>query len=322
MHANLVARPSPFVRFIGLPCGRPLKTGPVYYAMRAYTETFYRGRREGSRLTAGRVVPLVLGLVEPKSVIDVGCGTGAWLSVFQEHGVHDIFGVDGPYMRKQWLEISPDRFLAFDLRNPLRLERTYDLAIALEVAEHLPSACADTLVDSLTGLSPVVLFSAAIPFQGGVQHLNEQWPEYWAALFERRAYVPIDALRRELWRDNDVEWWYAQNILLFARREFVETHPLLAREHGRSHRAQLSLVHPRAYLDKIEAYRQAYELGNVSVKRAAWIALSVVAKALKRRLRPPADEGTQETVVSPSASAFRAHCVHQKQGSDSSSARA
>src|SRR5262249_35913095 len=148
-------------------------------AMEPCAEYFAKNLLEGSRRSAEQVVPLVLELIRPRSVIDVGCGTGSWLAVFQEAGVGEVLGVDGRWAERKMLEVPEGRVLVFNRKNPLRLRRRSDLVLSLEVAQHLPERCAATFVDSLTRLGPVVLFSAAIPFQGGHGHVNEQWPEYW-----------------------------------------------------------------------------------------------------------------------------------------------
>jgi hypothetical protein len=131
--------------------------------------------------------------------------------------MEDIFGIDGFYVRRELLEIPPEKFVAHDLQEPFRLDRIFDLVVSLEVAEHLPKESAAGFVESLTRLAPVVLFSAAIPFQGGEGHLNEQWPEYWARLFEARGYAPVDCLRRRVWQSPNVSWYYAQNVLIYVR---------------------------------------------------------------------------------------------------------
>jgi hypothetical protein len=100
-------------------------------------------------------------------------------------------------------------------------------------------------VDCLTRLGQVVLFSAAIPHQGGTHHVNEQWPDYWAALFERHAYTVVDAIRPRIWNDPDVEWWYAQNTLLFVHRDSR------ARVSAPAGAGPLAIVHPRSYLDAV-----------------------------------------------------------------------
>jgi SAM-dependent methyltransferase len=209
---------------------------------------FSKNLLAGSTRSAAETVPLVLELIQPRSIIDVGCGTGSWLSAFKEAGVEDVLGVDGPWADTAMLTIPPEQFLVFDLRKPFRAQRQFDLVLSLEVAQHLPPDSAETFVGSLTKLGPLILFSAAIPFQGGIGHINEQWPEYWARLFASRGYVVLDCLRRRLWDNAHVEWWFAQNTLLFASRACVESNPLLARERDRTCASQLSLVHPRKYL--------------------------------------------------------------------------
>jgi len=219
--------------------------------MQPYTNEYYRALSDGARRSARVVLPLVLEFVRPRSVIDVGCGLGTWLAVFREHGVEDVWGVDGDYVDRERLEIPADRFLAHDLSQPLRLGRSFDLVVSLEVAEHLPAGCADAFVESLTRLGPLLLFSAAAPYQGGAHHVNEQWPAYWAERFAQRGYLPVDCLRRRLWNCAAVEWWYAQNTLIYAERSYLAAHANLRREHEACP-AALPLVHPRRYLEWIE----------------------------------------------------------------------
>jgi SAM-dependent methyltransferase len=224
-----------------------------------YTVDFFEKHREGARKSARAIVPMVMEWVRPRSVVDVGCGTGTWLSSFREFGVEEIFGVDGPDALQSRLEIAPSQFLAFDLGTPLRIARQFDLVVSLEVAEHLPAECAGLFVESLTRLGPVVLFSAAIPFQGGTHHVNEQWPAYWAKHFGGHGYVPFDCLRRRIWQNEAVEWWYAQNILLFGKEERIAEYPALMRERETSSATPMSLVHPKRYLEWVEWGMQRYE---------------------------------------------------------------
>ncbi|MCJ7444962.1 MAG: class I SAM-dependent methyltransferase [Methanotrichaceae archaeon] len=216
--------------------------------MNAYAEDFFKTRQYGSFRSAEIIVPLVLDLVSPKSVIDIGCGVGTWLSVFQKYGIEDIIGVDGSWVKREMLLIPENNFISHDLEKPFRFDKRFDLVMALEVAEHIHPEYAETFVDTLIGLGPIVLFSAAIPFQIGKHHFNEQWPDYWAKLFEEKDYQVIDSIRRRIWNNDDVEYWYAQNILFFASKDYLENHPILRGEMESTIKTQLSLVHPKMYM--------------------------------------------------------------------------
>jgi hypothetical protein len=221
-----------------------------------YDAKFFQQLQEGSLRSAREIVPLVLELLHSTSVIDVGCASGAWLSVFVEHGITEFLGVDGDYVNREALLIPQAKFKAHDLSVPLNLKRSFDLAVSLEVAEHLAESAAQILIDSITLHAPVVLFSAAIPFQGGEHHVNEQWPDYWAKRFELRGYLPVDCIRRRFWANDRVEWWYSQNAFIFAQKPYIDAHPALRAELGRSGSRALSMVHPTLYLARAEAAKQ------------------------------------------------------------------
>jgi hypothetical protein len=129
-----------------------------------------------------------------------------------------------------------------DLRQPFKLERQFDLTVCLEVAEHLPSKSAEGLVESLVALAPAVLFSAAIPKQGGTGHVNEQWPDYWRELFRRYGYERSDVIRKAIWNKPGVKFWYRQNIFLFAKEGLIEANPLL--REAAAGEDDLLLIHP------------------------------------------------------------------------------
>jgi SAM-dependent methyltransferase len=213
-----------------------------------YTADFYDDQREMSYSSAEVVVPRLLSLAQVRSAVDIGCGLGTWLKVLMAHGVSDVIGIDGDYVDRATIHIPADKFLARDIRQPLKLGRRFDLALSLEVAEHLPADCAEIFIESLTSLAPIVLFSAAIPFQGGTSHINEQWPEYWADIFRKHGFVPLDCIRRQIWNDARVEWWYAQNILVYANEEGLRKYQRLALHLENVAEQQLSVVHPSMYL--------------------------------------------------------------------------
>ncbi|HIH37836.1 methyltransferase domain-containing protein [Candidatus Woesearchaeota archaeon] len=213
----------------------------------AYSKRFYLALHEGSIRSAREVAPIIHSLLKGKSVADVGCGVGSWLLAFQEQGIHDYLGIDHPRVQKEII-IPPEKFYPHDLTRPLRLNRKFDIAISLEVAEHLPKTAASIFVETLTRLSDQIVFSAAIPHSGGHHHINEQWPTYWAALFKKRGYLVIDPFRRALWNNENVEWWYAQNMLCFIKKSLLEKNEKLSREKALTFESQISLVHPKRYL--------------------------------------------------------------------------
>ena len=257
----------------------------------AYSTKFYENQRSGSRQSADRIVPLVVDLVRPKSVVDIGCGVGTWLASFSAQGSEDIFGVDGEYVDRRMLQIPESRFLAGDLTRPISLGRRFDLVCCLEVAEHLAAESAGTLIDSITSLGPVILFSAAAPYQGGTNHVNEQWPEYWTTLFKERGYLPVDCFRTAIWNDPAVEWWYAQNVLLFLEQAHLEslgTNDPLRRLFLGTHNPPLALVHPRGYLDKALALRLCKDVVDIvpSGESLILVADSMATEFPIRDMRP------------------------------------
>ena len=212
--------------------------------MNVYSTAYFETLRRGARSSAERIVPLLLNYVPANSVIDIGCGTGTWLSVFQEQGVQVVLGVDGDYIDPAQLEIAPDCFLARDLETSFTIDRKFDLALSVEVAEHLSPDSANTFVDSLTSLAPAVAFSAAVPGQGGDKHINERWPLYWIERFHQRGYQTIDCLRRPFWDDDKVQWWYAQNLFLFVEQPWLDHRPDLRDTHS-GLALPACLVHPK-----------------------------------------------------------------------------
>jgi SAM-dependent methyltransferase len=223
--------------------------------MKAYTRYYRRDRaatieaQRGARRSAMEILPIVFDLLPVRSVVDVGSGVGTWLSVAQELGVKDVLGVDGSYVSTELLLIPVSQFHPHDLTKPLSLPRRFDLALSLEVGEHLPATASSAYVASLAALAPVVLFSAAIPFQPGDHHINCQWPEYWAALFAQHGFLPVDYIRKRVWSNANVEYWYRQNVILFVNHEALAASERLREAQARTDLTQLSVVHPERYLE-------------------------------------------------------------------------
>jgi SAM-dependent methyltransferase len=213
-----------------------------------YGWAYYEHVDDWAAPSAAAVVPMLIEIFGPTSVVDVGCGPGTWAAAFIERGLDDVRGVDGGDVDLAQLRIPESRFVRHDLTEPLDLGRRFDLALCLEVADALPDAAAPGLIASLARLAPAVAFSAAIPHQGGKNHVNEQWPAYWASLFADHGFAAVDCLRAKLWRDESVAWWYAQNLVLYVAAEALESAPELTPEPG----SPIALVHPTRYVEWVE----------------------------------------------------------------------
>lgn len=177
---------------------------------------WYEERHAKTSPSARKILSVIWSSVNPKSVLDVGCGVGTWLSISRELGAEKVKGLEGSDLKPEQLKIQASEFERTNLVTPPVLDRRFDLAINLEVAEHLPKDYAVKFVEYLTSNAEVILFSAAPPAQGGEGHINEQWPSYWIELFHKKDYEVIDVIRSVIWNDKEVLPWYKQNILLFA----------------------------------------------------------------------------------------------------------
>lgn len=233
-------------------------------APESYSPSVYRVIEDSAIDSAEEVTSLLWKLFQPTSVVDVGCGTGAWLASFRRYGVQTVLGIDSYDHDKVPNRLSRAEYRKADLTQPLPFDQKFDLALCLEVAEHLPPSAAPTLVENLTKLSNVIVFSAAIPGQMGFGHVNERWPSFWCRLFDRAGFRTVDRLRFAVWNNPRVEFWYSQNLLVFVRRNpaphsaGVEKLLALPVPDG------LPLVHPRIY-----SYRSRGEIGGFTRRSAA-----------------------------------------------------
>ena len=239
-----------------------------------YTSAFYAENVVSSTQSCAAVVPVLMEWLAPRSVVDVGCGVGGWLAEFVEQGVADVLGVDGAHVDRAWLKIPGDTFMSHDLGQPLRMDRTFDVVLSLEVAEHLSPARAAGFVSDLCALGPVVVFSAAIPGQSGQGHVNEQWPEYWIDHFDHAGYRVVDCLRPRLWNMAGVSYWYAQNMLLFVDRARLPDVPGLAAVAAASPGPPYARVHPGAWAGAVDLHRRDW-----------WQLICAVPRALARGIR-------------------------------------
>jgi SAM-dependent methyltransferase len=199
---------------------------------------------------AEQVLPLLFETYKPTSIIDVGCGLGNWIEVAKRLTGAQIIGVDGDYVDRSLLKIGENEFVEKDLTKPFDLNKKFDLAICLEVAEHLPEASAEGFIKSITNHSDVIMFSAALPGQGGQNHINEQWPSYWQEHFNNCGFEMIDFFRFKIWNNTKIEYWYKQNLFLVVRKghKLAKNDPEIT--YSLVHPELLALIHEQ-YQNKV-----------------------------------------------------------------------
>ena len=189
-----------------------------------YSKEFLHYGSRSSAYAARRITSSLARLLAVRSVLDVGCGLGAWLRAWAENGVNDYYGVDGDYVERSILEIPSDHFTAVDLNNNFDLCRQFDLVQSLEVAEHLQPASSTVFVDALCRhAGRFILFAAAPPGQGGENHMNERPYEFWRACLARHDFVTLDAVRPMIINDQKISFWYRYNIFLYVHRKALES---------------------------------------------------------------------------------------------------
>ena len=219
-----------------------------------YKDNFYENRDKMTAFSAKRILKIIADacpeLRQMKSAVDIGCGVGTWLKQFRElYGSDKIIGYDGDYVKQELLVIPKEDFISYNLEQEIPREQRYDLAISMEVAEHLSESRADSFVDDLCALSDHVLFSAASVFQGGTGHINEQRLHYWVNKFAERRYEPLDIIRSKIWDEDEILPWYKQNTILFKKSSKPQTEFATVRD----------LIHPDIFemkMRKVEQYRQ------------------------------------------------------------------
>lgn len=243
----------------------------------------YGEKIAGSACSAAAMVPRILRLFPcVTSVVDVGCGAGTWLHRFRLHGVSRVLGIDDDDPTDGLFQIEKSEYQCRSLSKPFVLDERFDLAMSLEVAQRLSPKYTETFISNLTGLSDVVMFGAAIPGQGGNNHVNERWPGYWAGLFSKQGFACFDVLRGSLWYDERVEWQYRQNTLIFVKKSRADLTASL-QEGIKLNKAPFDLVHPR-YVESSPAASTGADAptGDVAMMTAQLDALTTRLESIEQ----------------------------------------
>lgn len=242
--------------------------------MYEYGNDFYHYNAELATRSALGIIPILKDALPINSVVDFGCGQGAWLRVWQSAGA-SVLGVDGPYVDRDHLMIDIANFYSVNLAESLELGRSFDLVQSLEVAEHLPITKAEQFVRTLTMHGQCILFSAATPGQGGENHVNEQPLSYWRKIFHKNDYLAVDYVRPMLRGNTTIEQWYRYNIMLYINKKYLPTLPEIVRSYRVPDESDLKDYRPIYYRLRCELIRR---LPHGTVNHLARIRAALAAK--------------------------------------------
>lgn len=202
--------------------------------------------------------------VQPRSVLDVGCGRGGWLKAWHDKGADFVVGFDGAWNKQSNMIDSSIEFKAMDLNRAFDVPHKFDLVMSLEVAEHLRPESSNTFVECLASASDVVLFAAAFVGQGGNNHINEQRHTYWAQLFAEHDFLPFDVFRSVLWADDRICFWYRQNTFLYAKKHTIAYERLISQGvTPMDNIAFMDAVHPSLYAEKVRQMEFKHHLTDL-----------------------------------------------------------
>ena len=219
--------------------------------MTAYDGAYYDTFRQQSFDAGVKLLSHLKSHHPFRSVVDIGCGAGTWIlaakSIIELSGEKpDLLGIDGEY-GQSIVDLSTAHFMFLDLENRVHLPQKFDLAICLEVAEHLSRDRASTLVEDLCAASDTVFFSAAIPGQGGANHINEQWQDYWHSLFSEQGFFAVDFFKQKFWNDTTFSQcpYYVANSFVYVQTESTllnAGYPIIPKGHW-----SLKVAHPSLF---------------------------------------------------------------------------
>ncbi|MFA6995137.1 MAG: methyltransferase domain-containing protein [Patescibacteria group bacterium] len=185
-----------------------------------YDNRFFRNTIKLEASSAFEFTALVLKYYTPASLVDIGCGAGIYLKEFNKKGIKNLLGLDGSPAAGEEFLLDKHKLVIFDLAKKYKFKKKYDLALCLEVAEHLREKDADVLIETITEAADNIIFSAAVPGQGSrsIGHINEQPHNYWIEKFKNKnfSYLKLrtEKMRAEM-KARGVVWWIVNNLMIF-----------------------------------------------------------------------------------------------------------
>jgi hypothetical protein len=260
-----------------------------------YTQARHDHYASRTNDSARRILPYLIDLFRPTSMLDLGAGFGNWSVEAMRLGLQPVISVDGQWTIDQGgLLVPRETFVVHDLAQPIDLKQRFDLVLSLETGEHIAPDAAGTFADSMVRHGDLVVFSAAIPWQGGFNHLNEAWPSYWIALLKTRNFRCFDLVRPQFWDDAEIPYFYRQNTLVFVNRQRADLIDLAERRVAQLAltRDPLDLVHPTIF-EHARAAQPQLTLRKVLPRLPALLASAVV----RRRKRPRDAEPLAEQMI-------------------------
>ncbi|BAZ50392.1 hypothetical protein NIES4103_30080 [Nostoc sp. NIES-4103] len=188
-----------------------------------YDENFFNSKYFDTDY--GTIATTIFNLYQPKTVVDFGCGPGHLSRELAKLGVKGtaIDGFSHPDFSNLDVEFQSVNLNDSSAIGNIFTNRTFDVAICLEVAEHLNPSVSSELVAWLTKVAPVVVFSAAVLGQDGVGHINLQPRDFWHSQFTRHSFLCADRIREQLRLVPSIAPWYRYNILDYVHAH----HPLV-----------------------------------------------------------------------------------------------
>lgn len=194
---------------------------------KCYDSNFYDNQSIGSYQSAKVILGILFQAIKVRSILDVGCGVGTWLRAAKELGCRECVGVEGKWVVNKMQPKNGVIIKIQNLEKKIKINKKYNLTISMEVAEHLTPKRAKSFVRDLCRSSDIILFSAATPAQGGVNHLNEKPISFWASIFLKHGFIPFDVIRPLVKHNTKVEPWYRKNSILFISNKKITYNKIL-----------------------------------------------------------------------------------------------